>query len=84
MIEKDTSRVKYLSPEEAVQYGIIDKVLYPEDFRVEVAQILLHFLSELIFFLSLLTSAGAQVYRVSLISMPMFLCGCICIELVNC
>lgn len=35
VIEKDTSRVKYLSPEEAVQYGIIDKVLYPEDFRVE-------------------------------------------------
>lgn len=40
VIEKDTSRVKYLSPEEAVQYGIIDKVLYPEDFRVEVVNIL--------------------------------------------
>ena len=39
MIEKDTSRVRYLSPEEAVQYGIIDKVLYPEEFRVEVRKI---------------------------------------------
>ena len=75
MIEKDTSRVKYLSPEEAVQYGIIDKVLYPEDFRVEVAQILLHCLSELIF-LSLLIPAGAQVYRVSLTS-----CLCFYVDL---
>ena len=36
MIEKDTSRVRYLSPEEGVDYGIIDKVLYPEELRVQV------------------------------------------------
>ena len=36
MIEQDTQRVKYLSPEEAVQYGLIDKVLYPEELRVQV------------------------------------------------
>lgn len=35
MIEKDTQRVAYLSPEEAIEYGIIDKVLYPEQLRVE-------------------------------------------------
>eukprot|EP01038_Epipyxis_sp_PR26KG_P005771 gene5771-7967_t len=34
-IEKDTSRVRYLAPDEAVQYGIIDKVLYPQELRVE-------------------------------------------------
>ena len=34
-IEKDTSRVRYFSPEEAVEYGLIDKVLYPEQLRVE-------------------------------------------------
>lgn len=34
MIEKDTSRVRYLSGEEAIEYGLIDKVLYPEDLRV--------------------------------------------------
>ena len=27
VIEKDTSRVRYLSPDEAVEYGLIDKVL---------------------------------------------------------
>ena len=36
MIEKDTSRVRYLSPEEGVDYGLIDKVLYPEELRVQV------------------------------------------------
>jgi ATP-dependent protease ClpP protease subunit len=36
MVEKDTARVRYLSPEEGVDYGIIDKVLYPEELRVEV------------------------------------------------
>eukprot|EP01041_Mallomonas_annulata_P012793 gene12793-26974_t len=35
MVERDTSRVKYLAPDEAVEYGIIDKVLYPEQLRVE-------------------------------------------------
>jgi len=35
VIEQDTQRAKYLSPEEAVQYGIIDKVLHPEGQRVE-------------------------------------------------
>ncbi len=29
-IEKDAMRTKYLSPEEAVEYGIIDKVLKSE------------------------------------------------------
>jgi Clp protease len=36
MIEKDTSRVRYLSPEEGVDYGLIDKVLYPQELRVQV------------------------------------------------
>ena len=35
MIEKDTARVRYLSPEEGVEYGLIDKVLYPEELRVQ-------------------------------------------------
>ena len=35
IIDKDTSRVKYLSPEEAVEYGLIDKILYPEEYRVQ-------------------------------------------------
>mmetsp|Transcript_37426 Transcript_37426/g.38106 ORF Transcript_37426/g.38106 Transcript_37426/m.38106 type:complete len:261 (+) Transcript_37426:84-866(+) len=35
VIERDTSRVKYLAPEEAVEYGLIDKVLYPDTLRVE-------------------------------------------------
>jgi len=29
-VEEDASRVKYLQPEEAVEYGIIDKVLQSE------------------------------------------------------
>ena len=33
-VEKDTSRVKYFGPEEAIDYGLIDKVLYPEQLRV--------------------------------------------------
>ena len=37
MIEKDTSRVRYLSPEEGVEYGLIDKVLYPAELRVQVS-----------------------------------------------
>lgn len=36
MVEKDSQRAKYLSPEEAVEYGIIDRVLYPEELRREV------------------------------------------------
>jgi hypothetical protein len=36
VIEQDSQRAKYLSPEEAVQYGLIDKVLYPEELRKEV------------------------------------------------
>jgi ATP-dependent protease ClpP protease subunit len=35
VIDKDTSRVRYLAPDEAVDYGLIDKVLYPEQLRVE-------------------------------------------------
>ena len=35
VIDKDTSRVCYLAPEEAVEYGLIDKVLYPEELRVQ-------------------------------------------------
>jgi ATP-dependent Clp protease, protease subunit len=38
MIEKDTSRVRYLSPEEGVEYGLIDKVLYPQELRVQVGK----------------------------------------------
>lgn len=38
MIEKDTSRVRYLSPEEGVEYGLIDKVLYPQELRVQVRE----------------------------------------------
>ena len=33
-VEKATSRVKYFSPDEAIEYGLIDKVLYPEQLRV--------------------------------------------------
>ena len=33
-IERDTKRINYMSPEEAVEYGLIDKVLYPDDLRV--------------------------------------------------
>lgn len=33
-VEKDSSRMRYLSPEEAIDYGLIDKVLYPEDLKV--------------------------------------------------
>ena len=33
-IEKDTMRVNYLAPDEAIEYGIIDKVLYPEELKV--------------------------------------------------
>lgn len=36
MIDQDSQRAKYLSPEEAVQYGLIDRVLYPEELRKEV------------------------------------------------
>jgi ATP-dependent Clp protease, protease subunit len=36
VVEKDTQRVKYMSPDEAVEYGLIDKVLYPEAQRSEV------------------------------------------------
>jgi len=35
VVEKDTQRVKYLSPEEAIAYGLIDKVLYPEELRTQ-------------------------------------------------
>lgn len=31
LVQQDTARAKYLSPEEAIAYGIIDKVLLPED-----------------------------------------------------
>ena len=34
-IEKDTKRVNYFSPEEAIEYGLIDKVLYPEELRTQ-------------------------------------------------
>lgn len=33
-VEKDTMRMNYLSPEEAITYGLIDKVLYPDELRV--------------------------------------------------
>lgn len=34
-IEKDTKRVNYFSPEEAIDYGLIDKVLYPDELRTQ-------------------------------------------------
>ena len=34
-IERATKRVNYFSPEEAIDYGIIDKVLYPEEMRTQ-------------------------------------------------
>jgi len=39
VVEKDSQRAKYLSPEEAVEYGIIDRVLYPEELRREVSTV---------------------------------------------
>lgn len=36
MIEQDTLRARYLSPEEAVQYGLIDRVLNPLDLKEEI------------------------------------------------
>lgn len=36
VVEKDASRIKYLAPDEAVDYGLIDRVLYPEELRVQV------------------------------------------------
>ncbi|RYG67788.1 hypothetical protein EON64_06695 [archaeon] len=36
-VEKDTSRVRYMSPEEAIDYGLIDQVLYPDALRVQVS-----------------------------------------------
>lgn len=35
VVEKDASRVRYLAPDEAVEYGLIDKVLFPEELRVQ-------------------------------------------------
>ena len=35
VVEKDASRVRYLSPDEAVEYGLLDKVLYPEELRAQ-------------------------------------------------
>ena len=40
VIEKDTQRVRYLSPEEAIEYGLIDKVLYPEELRTQAPRFL--------------------------------------------
>lgn len=31
--------MRYLSPEEGVEYGLIDKVLYPAELRVQVSNI---------------------------------------------
>jgi ATP-dependent protease ClpP protease subunit len=39
-VERDSARTKYFSPEEAVQYGIIDKVLYPEELKIQVRNFL--------------------------------------------
>lgn len=35
IVEKDTGRVKYFSPEEAIDYGLIDKVLYPDELATQ-------------------------------------------------
>ena len=34
-IDRDTMRVNYFSPDEAIEYGLIDKVLYPEEMRTQ-------------------------------------------------
>lgn len=36
VVEKDSQRAKYLSPEEAVEYGLIDRVLFPVELKKEV------------------------------------------------
>lgn len=36
VVEKDTQRAKYLSPDEAIAYGLIDKVLLPDDTIMQV------------------------------------------------
>jgi ATP-dependent Clp protease protease subunit len=43
-IEKDTERVKYMSPQEAVDYGVLDKILYPEELRAQAGPKFLEFL----------------------------------------
>lgn len=40
VVEKDASRVRYFSPDEAVDYGLIDKVLMPEELRVQAPKFL--------------------------------------------
>lgn len=35
IVEQDSSRAKYLSAEEAIKYGLVDKVLYPGHQQVE-------------------------------------------------
>lgn len=36
VVEKDASRINYFSPDEAVAYGLIDKVLYPTELQPKV------------------------------------------------
>jgi ATP-dependent Clp protease, protease subunit len=40
VVEKDASRVCYFSPEEAIDYGLIDKVLYPEELKKQAPKFL--------------------------------------------
>ena len=40
VVQQDTARAKYLSPEEAIAYGIIDRVLFPDDSLLKVASAL--------------------------------------------
>eukprot|EP01039_Chlorochromonas_danica_P000869 gene869-948_t len=35
VVEKDSARANYLAPEEAVAYGLVDQVLYPEQLRAQ-------------------------------------------------
>ena len=40
VVERDTQRARYLSPEEAVDYGLIDKILYPEQLAKDAPKFL--------------------------------------------
>lgn len=68
IIEKDASRVRYFSPEEAVEYGLIDKVLHPEDKLSQVSiccilhSLLYPFLLLLSIFLKSTGIGSGQIY----------------------
>lgn len=45
VVQQDTARAKYLSPEEAIAYGIIDRVLFPDDTILKVFSRIFSFIS---------------------------------------